>query len=183
MENEKTGLQKNQTDKLTKYSTESSLIKHQPDRKATVEQIAKMLNQLAKLYQIPNFDGENAVLLSNWIVNNYQYEPLNVVIDCLIKPPSTGENNWRLTPDTIQKWLVIRLEEHVILREKEYQKEKEKQRILESQAPPNFPDFDKLLAGTWFSQAKREENFDEAKYKEVKKEFLNSQKNGNEKQD
>lgn len=162
---------------MTKSSTEASLIRHQPDKKATIEQIAKMLIQLAKLYQVPNFDGENAVLLSNWIVNNYQYEPLNVVIDCLINPPHTGENNWRLTPDTIQKWLAIRLEEHVIKREKEYQKEKERLRILESSTPPNFPDFDKLLAGTWYSQAKREENFDEEKYKELKKDYLNSRNN------
>lgn len=154
------------------------VIREQPDKQATVGQIAKMLNQLAKLYQVPNFDGENAILLANWIVNEYQYEPLNVVLDCLIKPPSTGEKNWRLTPDTIESWLSIKLEEQAIQREKEYQKEKQKLRELESQQPANFPDFDKLLEGTWFEKAKREENFDQKKYEEIKKDYLNSRNDG-----
>lgn len=155
-----------------KSSTESLVIREQPDKKATIEQIAKMLNQLAKLYQVPNFDGENAVLLAQWIVSEYQYEPLSVVLDCLIKPPSTGEKNWRLTPDTIESWLRIKLEDQAIQREKEYQKEKQKLKDLESQSPANWPDFDKLLQGTWFEQAKREENFDEEKYNEIKNKYL-----------
>lgn len=144
-----------------------------------IEQIGRLLNQLAKLYQIPNWTGENAALLSNWIVNKYEYEPLEVIIGCLANPPKTGEKNWRLTPDTIEQWLTIRLEEQAEKREKEYQKEKQKLKELESSMPPNFPDFDKLLAGTWFDQARREENFDEEKYKEVKREFLNSRDDGN----
>lgn len=166
------------TNKLTKSSIDNLVIREQPDKKATIDQISKMLNQLAKLYQIPNFDGENSVLLANWIVNQYQYEPLNVVLDCLIKPPTTGEKNWRLTPDTIEQWLAIRLEEEAVKREKEYQKEKQRLRELESVTPPNFPDFDKLLAGTWYEEAKRDANFDENKMKEVKEDFINK-RNGN----
>ena len=159
------------------------VIREQPNKVETIAQISSMLNQLAKLYQVPNFDGENAVLLANWIINKYQYEPLSVVLDCLINPPATGEKNWRLTPDTIEQWLTIRLEEQAEKREKEYQKEKQRLRELESTMPSNFPDFDKLLAGTWFSKAKQEEEFDEQEYKKIKEQFLNSQKNGSEKHD
>jgi len=152
------------------------VIREQPDKEATIAQIASMLNQLAKLYQIPNFNGENAVLLSKWIINKYAYEPLDIIIDCLVNPPSTGEKNWRLTPDTIEQWLSIRLEEQAEKREKEYQKEKQRLRELESLTPPNFPDFDKLLAGTWYEQAKRDSEFDEEKMKQFKEEWLNKKK-------
>lgn len=163
--------------KLEKYSTANLVINEQPDKEATIAQIASMLMQLSKLYQVPNFTGENAVLLAKWIIGQYKFEPLDVVLDCLVNPPRTGEKNWRLTPDTIQEWFSIRLEEQAVKREKEYQKEKQRLREQES-TPPNFPDFDKLLAGTWYEQAKRENEYSEQKMKEVKQEWLNK-RNGN----
>lgn len=95
------------------------------------------------------------------------------MIDCLVNPPHTGEKNWRLTPDTIQQWLAIRLEEQAEKREREYQKEKERQRQIES-VPANFPDFDKLMAGTWFEEVKNEKAFSEQKMKEIREEWLKS---------
>jgi len=145
------------------------VIKEQPDKKAVIGQISMMLQQLAKLYQIPNWDGENAVLLAKWIVTKYEYEPLEVVLDCLVNPPTTGQTNWRLTPDTIEAWLAIRLDEQAQKREKEYQKEKEKLKNMESEAPPNWPDFDKLLAGTWYDKAQR----NESEYEKFKENYLN----------
>lgn len=146
------------------------VIREQPDKTATIAQIADILLQLSKLYQIPNFTGENAVLLSKWIIQNYQYEPLEVVLDCLANPPHTGEKNWRLTPDTIQQWLTIRLEEQAEKREKEYQKEKAK--LKEIEALPNIPDFDKLFQGTWYEDVKKQKQFDEEQYERIKKERL-----------
>lgn len=162
--------------RLEKYSPGNLVLREQPDKEATIAQIASMLNQLAKLYQIPNFTGENAVLLSKWIISKYAYETLDVVLDCLVNPPSTGEKNWRLTPDTIQEWFAIKLEEQAIKREREYQKEK--QRLREIESTPNFPDFDKLLEGTWYEQAKREQEFDQEKMKQIKEEWLKN-RNGN----
>ncbi|MBX4188236.1 MAG: hypothetical protein KW793_03840 [Candidatus Doudnabacteria bacterium] len=131
-----------------------------------------MLHQLATLYQIPNWGATNAVMLAKWIISKYEYEPLEVVLDCLVNPPATDEKNWRLTPDTIQGWFTIRLNEQAEKREKEYQKEKERLRNLESQVPErNWPDFDKLLAGTWFEEAKNGIN-SEQKFQEVKGDYL-----------
>lgn len=150
------------------------MIKEQPDKKAVIEKIASMLDQLAKLYQIPNWDGGNAVLLAKWIITNYEYEPLEIVLDCLVNPPTTGQTNWRLTPDTIQSWLTVRLEEQVIKREKEYQKEKERLKLLENVVPErNWPDFDKLLEGTWYEEASKGKN-KEQEYRKVREEYLNS---------
>jgi hypothetical protein len=152
------------------------VLREQPDKVATIEQIAKMLHQLAKLYQIPNWDGENAVLLAKWILGKYECEPLEVVIDCLVNPPITKDKNWRLTPDTIQEWFAIKLDEQAQKREADYQKEKQRLRELESQVPENnWPDFDKLLAGTWYEEAKNGIDT-EKKYQEIKEEYLKSQK-------
>lgn len=146
------------------------VIREQPDKLAVTAQIADLLLQLSKLYQVPNFNGENAVLLSKWIIAHYEFEPLEVVMECLENPPPTGEKTWRLNPDTIQQWMRIKLEEQAEKREREYQKEKERQREIE--CVPNFPDFDKLFAGTWIEQAKNEKAYSEKKMKEIKEEWL-----------
>ena len=169
MENNKQ-LSKTGETRLETYSQKSLVIREQPDKTATIAQIADILLQLSKLYQIPNFTGENAVLLSKWIITNYSYEPLETVIDCLINPPHTGDKNWRLTPDTIQQWLTIRLEEQAEKREKEYQKEKAK--LKEIEAVPNIPNFDELFKGTWYEDVKKQKQFDQEMYEQIKKERL-----------
>lgn len=172
MENVNQALSKTASTKLTLSSKGSVILREQEDKEATIKQIAGMLQQLALLYQIPNWTGENAVLLAKWIINKYEYEPLEVVLDCLVNPPSTGEKNWRLTPDTIQSWFMIRLDEQAQKREAEYQKEKERLRNLESQVPEqNWPDFDKLLKGTWYEDASKGNTF-EQKLKEVKEDYF-----------
>lgn len=157
---------------MTLSSQGKVILREQENKDATIKDIAKMLHQLAKLYQIPNWDGENAVLLAKWIIGKYECEPLDVVLDCLISPPVTNDKNWRLTPDTIQSWFTIRLDEQAQKREAEYQKEKERLKKLEEQVPEqNWPDFDKLLKGTWYEQASNGNDF-EQKLKEVKQEYF-----------
>lgn len=87
-------------------STQGTVIlREQSDKAITLELISSMLKRLAMLYQIPNFVNENAVLLAQWIMETYKFETLEVIVECLDSPPKTGEKNWRLTPDTIEKWL------------------------------------------------------------------------------
>lgn len=103
---------------LTLSSIRSVVLKEQPDQEITLKEIAKMLQGVALLYQIPNWTPENSVILARWIMNNYPNETMNTVIGCLTNPPSTGEKNWRLTPDTIQEWFAIKLDEIAEKREK-----------------------------------------------------------------
>jgi len=76
------------------------------------------LLRLVKLYQIPNFDEMSAVLLAEWIFDNYRFDSFKTVRACLQNPPQTGEKNWRLTPDTIQEWMAIELEKEAAERER-----------------------------------------------------------------
>lgn len=156
-------------------STQGSVVlQEQKDKAITIELIAQMLKRLALLYQVPNFDNENAVLLAQWIMQTYKYETLEVIVECLEAPPKTGEKNWRLTPDTIESWFTITLEEIVKRREREIEKAKQKQREEESKLPPNIPDLANMFkgTGTWFEKAQQEESEDD--YKKFKEQYLNS---------
>lgn len=158
-------------------STQGSVVlQEQKDKAITIELIAMMLKRLALLYQVPNFDNENAVLLSQWIMSTYKFETLEVIVECLESPPKTGEKNWRLTPDTIESWFAIKLEEIVKRKEREYEKEKLRIKEEESQRPPNIPNFSEMFkgTGTWFEKAEREES--NADYEKFKQNYLNSKK-------
>jgi len=78
---------------------------------------------LSKLYQLQGWSEENAVLLAEWVFDNYKYDSVDDVIACLSNPPQTYdergnvETNWRLTPDRIQKWMAVQLEKTAIKRE------------------------------------------------------------------
>lgn len=72
--------------------------------------------RLAKLYQVQNFDASNAVLLAEWIKEEFKHKPLKLIIDTLNHPPVTFEEgqvsrNWRLTPDTVYLWIDKRAKE------------------------------------------------------------------------
>lgn len=156
-------------------STQGSVVlQEQKDKELTIELIANMLKRLAMLYQVPNFMNENAVLLAQWIMQTYLYETLEVVVQCLEKPPATVEKNWRLTPDTIQIWFKIKLDE--IAKEREYEYQKEKKRLKEMQADPetNWPDFKKLLSGTWYEDAEKG-RVKEAEYQKFKEDRAKSE--------
>lgn len=95
------------------------------DRGQTIKLICFLLQRLSKLYQLPNWTDENALILAEWIFDNYKFDSLDDVITCLKNPPATGNKNWRLTPDTIQEWMTITLEKRADTRENEVKKLKE----------------------------------------------------------
>jgi len=84
--------------------------------------------RLQKLYQVPNFDADNAVYLAEWTYDNYQWEDLDTIMTVLKNPPPTQdergntESNWRLTPDRIQRWMAIILDKKAAEREAEHNK-------------------------------------------------------------
>lgn len=78
--------------------------------------------RIAKLYQVPNFDEESALILAVDTIERFQYDPVDVLVKCLTSPPSTGEKNWRLTPDTISEWMSITLEREADNLEREHKK-------------------------------------------------------------
>lgn len=107
--------------------------------------------RLQKLYQVPNFDADNAVYLAEWVYDNYQWEDLDTIMIVLKSPPPTQdergntESNWRLTPDRIQRWMAVILEKKAADREAEHQKMKNS----ESKEPlpeVNYEEFKKRLA-------------------------------------
>jgi hypothetical protein len=101
------------------------------DRSSVIKHIAKLLRRLSKLFQIPNFDDESCVILAEWVYDNYKFEQLSSIEEVLSNPPLTKnergerENNWRLTPDTIQRWMDTKMEQLAIAREKAHAKMKE----------------------------------------------------------
>jgi len=101
------------------------VILKEQDSKEVIKHLALLLNRLGKLYLIPGWSEENAVILAEWVFDNYKYEQLEVVTKCLNNPPQTPDNNWRLTPDLIQKWMKIELEKVAEERENENKKLKE----------------------------------------------------------
>lgn len=106
----------------------------QPDKISVIKLLANMLQRLAKLYQIPNWDETNSVELATWIYDNYKYDSLDDVIACLANPPATydergvKDSNWRLTPDRVERWMAVQLEKTSIKRENEHREQKEKEK-------------------------------------------------------
>ena len=108
------------------------ILREQKDKGAQIAFIASLLLRNVRLYQIQGFDEENAVNLAEWVLEKYQYEPLEIIISCLETPPATKDRNWRLTPDTIAAWMKIKLEEVAAEREKNISSFKEKQAELKT---------------------------------------------------
>lgn len=97
--------------------------------------------RLQKLYQVPNFDTDNAVYLAEWIYENYQWDHLDTIMTVLKNPPTTQdergntESNWRLTPDRIQRWMTVILDKKAAEREAEHNK-------LKASSKEKLPDVD-----------------------------------------
>lgn len=81
-------------------------------------EICNMLDKLAKLYQIPNWDQIGCFLLSDWILETYPAETLDTITRALTKPRTVGKT-WRLTPDVITEWMGYEIEQEAMRREKE----------------------------------------------------------------
>ncbi len=71
-------------------------------------------------------------------IDRFSCEKIETVIECLSKPPSTGQKNWRLTPDTISEWMAISIERESERLEREHQKHKTK--TIEFTAPEDLSD-------------------------------------------
>lgn len=102
-----------------------TVIIREQEKKEVVKRLAYLLGRLGMLYQIPNFGAQNAVFLSEWILDNYGCEELITIESVLRNPPQDDEKNWRLTPDTITKWMTKKLELVAESREVELAKFKE----------------------------------------------------------
>ncbi len=103
------------------------VINEQPDKIAVQREIATLLERVVILYQIPNWGSKNAIILSEWIMDNYKFETLETIKKCLKNPPPTKDPNWRLTPDTINAWFAYELEKQAEALELEHQKRKEQE--------------------------------------------------------
>lgn len=128
-----------------------SVIAKEQDRNEVIKTIARLLQRLAKLYMVPGWTEENAVILAEWTFDNYLYEEMGTIIQCLENPPDTyderglKENNWRLTPDRIQRWMAVVLEKQAAQREAEHQKLKNAE-IKEPLPDVDYESFKKRLA-------------------------------------
>jgi len=133
---------------------------------------------------VPGFTEEHAVILAEWIYDNYKFESLECVEVVLQNPPPTldeqgrVENNWRLTPDRIQKWMAVQLEKEAIKREKE--NEKFKQMHAEPLSVVDYESFAKRYEeGKALQDPVKATGFNDPKYLEYKadrmrKEVLNN---------
>lgn len=68
------------------------------------------LKSVALLFGIKDFADEQATLLATWIYDNYQYDQLSLIQKVLTNPPADKDAQWRLTPDTVARWMKIALE-------------------------------------------------------------------------
>jgi hypothetical protein len=109
-----------------------TILKEQPNKETLEGHIASLLIKIAKTYQVPNFDEETALLLAIDTIDRYQYDPVDVLVKCLERPPSTGQKNWRLTPDTISEWMGIALEREADRLERAHQNKKTEKAEIEA---------------------------------------------------
>ena len=123
-----------------------TILKEQTNREKLEGHIALLILKIARMYQIPNFDEEACILLAEDTIERYKYEPVEVLVKCLERPPSTGEKNWRLTPDTISEWMSITLEREADNLEREHKKVKSQK--VEFDLPIEFnPETQALIQG------------------------------------
>ena len=144
------------------------------DKGQTIKLVCFLLQRLSKLYQLPNWTDENALILSEWIFDNYKFDSLDDVITCLKNPPSTGSKQWRLTPDTIQEWMAIILEKRAQQREIENEKLKES---FKDELPKVDYDAFKMKIETWGIPGEKKRETD-SEYEKFRMEYLTKQKNG-----
>lgn len=105
--------------------TLNTVIREQP-KADLAKAIASLLEKLARLYQIPNWDQMNTMLLTEWIMDTYPAERSETVFKALTRPQNTGKV-WRLTPDTISEWMALEIEIEAKERERLYHNAKQPQ--------------------------------------------------------
>jgi len=112
---------------------------------------------------IPGWTEDNSVLLAEWTLDNYGHEDIETITKCLSDPPLTKtetgitDTNWRLTPDRVQKWMAIVIEQESIAREKEHDRLKkiEKDSWVEPVKDVNYAEYLKRVEdGTHLREVK-----------------------------
>ena len=133
---EQSGLVRSQGGLMISSIEKSIILKEQTDKKEVLKVLVYLLTRIAKLYQIPNFDNENAVLLASWTFEAYKYDSFETIEKALTNPKPLDDNAFRLTPDTVAKWISIELENKAGKLESEHQNNKSK--TIEFTAPENL---------------------------------------------
>lgn len=107
------------------------ILREQSNKEETLGLIARSLEKISMLWQIPNWTPGNSVLLAEWIFDNYGFEPLELILNCLAKPPIDQDKIYRLTPDVVSKWMSQALERQADQLESQHRslKEGEKNQI------------------------------------------------------
>lgn len=150
------------------------ILKEQTDKTETLGLIARSLEKIAMLWQIPNWTPGNSVLLAEWIFDNYGYEPLELILNCLAKPPIDQDKIYRLTPDVITKWMSVALEEQAAKREKENLKLK--MNFNDPLEQVDYESFKKRIEeGTALKDSKPKHWADDEEYKRFKAERMKQQ--------
>lgn len=149
------------------------VILKEQDSKEVIKHLALLLNRLGKLYLIPGWTEENAVILAEWVYDNYKFEQLSVVTKCLNNPPHTSENNWRLTPDLIQKWMAIELEKVALKLEEE--NEQYKQSFKEPLPNIDYESFKQRIENGTALQDEKKKGFNDPEYQKFKAERMRTQ--------
>lgn len=75
-----------------------------------IQAISEALLKLGTLYQVPNFNEANALILAEWTAENYKHKTLALILDALRNPAIIYEDgnvarSWRLTPETVAIWV------------------------------------------------------------------------------
>lgn len=129
-----------------------SIVLAQLPSEQVITTIAGLLHDVAKLYQIQNWDINNSVHLAGWILRNYKYDQLQSIVGCLQDPPEIRnergevEKIWRLTPDTVRAWLTAHLDKLCDARETEIHNEKTKK--IEAEIQEVTPETQALIDDT-----------------------------------
>lgn len=110
-----------------------------------IPELCDLLDKIAKLWQVKDYDPSvNSILLSEWIMDEYQHHDLDLVRLALSKPPLGNDREWRLTPDTLKNWIELTR----IKREKQKAlKESRERQEMESNAKPLSPEVEREVFG------------------------------------
>ena len=107
---------------LQKYSA-GVILREQPDFLGVASEIALSLRALAVRYSIA-LSEESSAYLAQWIMDTYPCETLETLQRIFKSPPQIFEKGelvtvWRITPDTITKWMTAELERQAAVTEKQ----------------------------------------------------------------
>lgn len=145
------------------------VIRNQP-KEEVLKHISVLLLRLGKLYGIKDFDEMSAVMLAEWVYEQYKYEEIQIVTRVLHNPPSItdegggGKTNWRLTPDTIREWMRIELEKVAEKREQRHNERK-----IQTPSTPiagiDYESYKKRLESGWLDRSDKTVDEDYEKFK------------------